>query len=85
LLGAIPSDATDGHKLRQIRGTTPSLINLKPGCAFSNRCPLVVERCQSTTPTLSSTDGAGHLAACHRSSELVTMDTSNLFSVEAAS
>jgi peptide/nickel transport system ATP-binding protein len=82
LLGAIPSDATDGDKLRQIRGTTPSLINLKPGCAFSNRCPLVVDKCRDVTPQLVATDGEAHRAACHRSDELVTMDTSVLFAVD---
>jgi peptide/nickel transport system ATP-binding protein len=82
LLGAIPSDATDGDKLRQIRGTTPSLINLKPGCAFSNRCPLVVDKCRDVTPQLAATDGDAHRASCHRSDELVTMDTSVLFAVD---
>jgi peptide/nickel transport system ATP-binding protein len=85
LLGAIPRESEERHKLRQIRGTTPSLINMKPGCAFSGRCPLVIDRCRTETPTLSATDGVGHLAACHRSSDLIGMDTSELFAAEAAS
>jgi peptide/nickel transport system ATP-binding protein len=84
LLGAIPRDTTEGQPLQQIRGTTPSLINLKPGCAFSNRCPMVAEHCLSDTPALTHTDGEGHLAACHRSSDLVGVDTSALFAVEAS-
>ena len=42
LLGAIPRAGAAG-RLNQIKGTTPSLINLKPGCKFSGRCPLVVD------------------------------------------
>jgi oligopeptide/dipeptide ABC transporter ATP-binding protein len=84
LLGAIPRESEERHKLRQIRGTTPSLINMKPGCAFSGRCPLVIDRCRVETPTLNPTDGVDHLSACHRSDDLIGMDTSALFSAEAA-
>ena len=82
LLGAIPSLAGKGHKLNQIKGSTPSLIKLKPGCPFSNRCPLVAERCLAEEPMLGPTDGEGHLAACHRWRDLVGKDGRLLFREE---
>ena len=82
LLGAIPSEASDGQKLRQIRGATPSLIQMKPGCAFSSRCPVAFDRCLSETPVLEATDDVGHLAACHRRNELDPASVRALFSPE---
>ncbi|MDO8389989.1 MAG: ABC transporter ATP-binding protein [Actinomycetota bacterium] len=82
LLGAIPSEASDGKKLRQIRGTTPSLINMKPGCPFSPRCPLVQDRCLTQTPTLEAVDNPAHLAACHRRAEIESIDVRALFAPE---
>jgi peptide/nickel transport system ATP-binding protein len=79
LLGAIPSEATDGKRLRQIPGTTPSLINLKPGCAFSGRCPLVVDRCRVETPTLVETDQHGHLSSCHRWHDVASMPLESVY------
>ena len=83
LLGAIPAEGTEGQKLRQIRGTTPSLINMKPGCAFSSRCPLVIDRCRTDTPALHEVAGIGHSAACHRRDEIEGIDVRALFSPEA--
>jgi peptide/nickel transport system ATP-binding protein len=39
LIGSVPSRNRRGEKLRQIPGTTPSLLSLPPGCAFRTRCP----------------------------------------------
>jgi peptide/nickel transport system ATP-binding protein len=39
LLGSLPSQSRPGRDLVQIPGTTPSLIDLPPGCAFAPRCP----------------------------------------------
>ncbi|MBK9972794.1 MAG: ABC transporter ATP-binding protein [Ilumatobacteraceae bacterium] len=82
LLGAIPSEASDGQKLRQIKGATPSLIQMKPGCAFSSRCPLAFDRCLTETPVLEATDDEGHLAACHLRNELDPVSVRALFSPE---
>ena len=82
LLGAIPSLTGDGHKLNQIKGSTPSLIRLRPGCPFSNRCPLVADQCLAQEPPLGPTDGDGHSAACHRWRELVGKDGRLLFREE---
>ncbi len=84
LLGAIPNDASDGQKLRQIKGTTPSLINMKPGCPFSGRCPMVIDRCLTETPVLDSLDTPEHVAACHRQAEVLTTDVQSLFAPEVA-
>ena len=84
LLGAIPRVTTDGQRLNQIKGSTPSLINVKPGCPFSPRCPIAGDRCRTETPRLAATDEPGHLAACWKWSELVGVDASALFLREPA-
>jgi peptide/nickel transport system ATP-binding protein len=83
LLGAIPRVGTAGERLNQIKGTTPSLINLKPGCKFSSRCPLVIDICRDVEPSLLPTDQPTHLAACHRWQDLIGIDASALFLQEA--
>ncbi|WP_339763263.1 ABC transporter ATP-binding protein [uncultured Hoeflea sp.] len=45
LIDSVPSHATRGRRLHQIRGMTPSLLNLSPGCAFSNRCDKATPEC----------------------------------------
>jgi glutathione transport system ATP-binding protein len=82
LLGAIPSETSDGKLLRQIKGTTPSLINMKPGCPFSARCPIVIARCLTETPTLEPIAGTAHTAACHRRDEIDSIDVRALFAPE---
>jgi peptide/nickel transport system ATP-binding protein len=83
LLGAIPVVGSDGKKLNQIKGTTPSLINMRPGCPFSTRCPLVIDVCRAETPLLKQTDNVVHLAACHRWADLVGIDAPALFLEDA--
>ena len=39
LIASIPSRNQRGRPLKQIPGMTPSLLRLKPGCAFRDRCP----------------------------------------------
>jgi peptide/nickel transport system ATP-binding protein len=82
LLGAIPSETSDGKLLHQIKGTTPSLINMKPGCAFSSRCPIVIDRCRVETPNLEPMADPAHLAACHRRDEVASIDVRSLFAPE---
>ena len=38
LLGSLPAHAKPGEALVQIPGSTPSLIDIGPGCAFAPRC-----------------------------------------------
>jgi peptide/nickel transport system ATP-binding protein len=45
LLGSVPGHNTRGHRLYQIPGMTPSLLNLPQGCAFQTRCPKADDKC----------------------------------------
>ncbi|ARD84567.1 hypothetical protein FAD_0657 [Ferroplasma acidiphilum] len=38
-------------------GDVPSLINVPPGCKFSNRCPKVMDICKKTEPEFRDVDG----------------------------
>lgn len=64
LIGSVPSRNRRGIPLQQIPGMTPSLLNLPPGCAFSERCPRVVELC-STAPDVSQPEGSRRMIRCH--------------------
>ncbi len=71
LLGSIPRmDVEEKEPLIPIEGTPPSLVNLPVGCPFEPRCPIAVEQCRTTEPSLDSTDRPEHFAACHRSLEI---------------
>ena len=79
LLGAIPHADSAGTRLNQIKGSTPSPINMPRGCPFAPRCPLAIDICRREAPPLAPTDVPDHLAACHRWPELVDRDVSSLF------
>ncbi|MEU9833889.1 ABC transporter ATP-binding protein [Streptosporangium sp. NPDC048047] len=79
LLGSIPSLETSGSRLRPIKGTPPSLINLPTGCPFSPRCPLADEVCRTTEPELAETDSGGHFAACHHWDRLAAVEDPTVF------
>lgn len=53
LIDSLPATAQPGKPLRQIRGTTPSLLSLGEGCPFKPRCDYASDRCE-TTPALSA-------------------------------
>ena len=66
LLRSLPRlDSDDQADLPTIPGQPPDLQDLGRGCAFSERCPLVDERCLTDRPLLRpiATD---HSKACHR-------------------
>ena len=65
LIDSVPSRNPRGQPLRQIRGMTPSLLELPPGCAFRTRCDRASERCLAEPP-LESFDrfGIGRAARC---------------------
>jgi peptide/nickel transport system ATP-binding protein len=55
LLASIPTlgKGVGGRKrLQAIPGLVPSLLDLPPGCRFSDRCPLVVPECRAVEPEL---------------------------------
>jgi oligopeptide/dipeptide ABC transporter ATP-binding protein len=61
LLASIP----DNKELEIIlKGELPSPADPPPGCPFSTRCPMAVERCRQDLPSLELVS-SGHLAACH--------------------
>jgi len=47
LLGSVPGHNTRGHRLYQIPGMAPSLLNLPEGCAFQARCPRADDACNA--------------------------------------
>jgi oligopeptide/dipeptide ABC transporter ATP-binding protein len=48
----------------EIGGEVPTPVDIKPGCRFANRCPLVFDRCRVETPQL-LTQSDGTKVACH--------------------
>jgi peptide/nickel transport system ATP-binding protein len=74
LLGSIPRVNRGGdHRLKSIRGTPPSLINLPNGCPFQPRCDYqqYVEghSCKSEVPELLQIGTGGHRVRCHIETE----------------
>ncbi len=63
LLESVPSNNEPGQRLKQIRGTMPSLLDLGEGCAFRSRCERASPACEISPPmrSFSST----HHAWCH--------------------
>ena len=68
LIRSIPrvdAKATGRTRLEQIPGSVPNLLELPPGCRFSNRCPLVIPECHAAEPALRFV-ADDHKAACIR-------------------
>lgn len=51
LIASAPSRNPRGQTLRQIPGSTPSLLNLPSGCAFRDRCAHATVTCAETPET----------------------------------
>ncbi|MGL5114818.1 MAG: ABC transporter ATP-binding protein [Beijerinckiaceae bacterium] len=62
LLDSLPSRAAPGQDLVQIPGSTPSLSNLPPGCAFAPRCAHASAACTVQPPRVAS---ATRAVRCH--------------------
>jgi peptide/nickel transport system ATP-binding protein len=62
LLDSLPSRATPGVPLRQIPGSTPSLLRLPEGCPFQPRCSRATEACRIMPEP---TGDATRQARCH--------------------
>jgi peptide/nickel transport system ATP-binding protein len=65
LLRSMPGAAGRRARLEAVPGTVPDLLHLPSGCAFRDRCPLVVEACAARVPPLEE-KAARHRAACIR-------------------
>ena len=57
LIGSVPSRNKRGEKLRQIPGTTPSLLSLPDGCAFRMRCAQADAACEQEPAAVPQPDG----------------------------
>jgi peptide/nickel transport system ATP-binding protein len=72
LLGSMPRiDEARAERLKPIRGTPPSLINVPAGCAFHPRCNyagLTGGRSETEVPRLRELE-PGHVVACHLTAE----------------
>ena len=65
----IPDPVLERSRKREmLEGEPPSPLNPPPGCAFSARCPHVIDRCRRETPQLRSVGQA--MVACHRAEEI---------------
>jgi peptide/nickel transport system ATP-binding protein len=66
LLSAIPRPDPE-QRVERLRlvGGVPSAIDPPSGCRLHPRCPVVMERCSVTVPSLEDR-GGGHLVACFR-------------------
>jgi oligopeptide transport system ATP-binding protein len=65
LLASMPRlDETEATRLATIPGQPPNLQRLPPGCAFSDRCAHVFERCRAERPALLPF-AADRMKACH--------------------
>ncbi len=84
LLGSLPRMDRPSERLTPITGAPPSVMNMPPGCPFSPRCPLAVQVCEDVEPELEPTTGPGHLAACHRSDELIGRTPGEVFETAVA-
>ncbi|MEW9920245.1 ABC transporter ATP-binding protein [Marimonas sp. MJW-29] len=58
LIASLPAMTEPGTPLAQIRGTTPSLLSLPPGCPFAPRCDRATGACGSE-PEMTERDGRG--------------------------
>jgi len=65
LLHSLPRpDLQKKHRLYNIPGTVPSIINLPPGCKFSNRCAEAIPVCSEFEPDLKQVQ-PGRWVRCH--------------------
>jgi oligopeptide transport system ATP-binding protein len=70
LLQAVPRLDRDDGELRAIPGDPPNMLGIPPGCPFSPRCRMAVERCAAERPALTRF-APERLRACHRDVEAV--------------
>jgi len=62
----LPPDPQATVTRHVLEGEIPSPIDLPPGCLFSTRCPLAVDRCRREGPDMLTVGDASHRAACLR-------------------
>ncbi|MGD9531239.1 ABC transporter ATP-binding protein [Pseudonocardia sp.] len=67
LLDSVPTIGQGRHRLRQIDGQPPDLLDLPPGCPFAARCPVRMDVCDRVYPERTVL-GAGESVRCWRES-----------------
>jgi peptide/nickel transport system ATP-binding protein len=79
LLGSLPRLDADVHRLTQIQGQPPSLLNPPRGCRFHPRCPYVMEICKTTEPDLLPVShDRDHVQRCHLDEETKDREAAKL-------
>ncbi len=73
LIESIPSRNLRGKPLNQIPGMTPSLLKLKPGCAFRDRCARADAAC-GAAPDITRPSPARTLRCFHPATAPLTKD-----------
>ncbi|WP_157019093.1 ABC transporter ATP-binding protein [Mesorhizobium xinjiangense] len=64
LIGSVPQGRAHGRPLQQIRGMTPSLLDLPSGCTFRPRCSRADEACLAV-PALDTLPGERRVRCVH--------------------
>ena len=65
LLESTPARDKRGTQLHTITGRVPKATEYNDGCRFADRCPKVMDGCESIAPTLHAVNGGEHNVACH--------------------
>lgn len=68
----VPEELEKRAPLVALAGEMPSPLSPPSGCPYHPRCPLAMDRCKEEKPLLRTVSG-GHMAACHKAGEAVTM------------
>ncbi len=65
LLESTPARDKRGTQLHTIAGRVPKATDYNDGCRFADRCPKVMDGCETILPTLHAVNGSEHNVACH--------------------
>ena len=66
LIDAVPAPDPEDDKMGNhgaLAGEIPSPLNPPSGCVFHTRCPIAMDQCRTTLPSLTGL-GGHHAAAC---------------------
>jgi oligopeptide/dipeptide ABC transporter ATP-binding protein len=64
LLDSVPRPDPERERKPALAGEIPSILSPPPGCTFSARCPLAMERCRIEPPIPREVE-PGRMVACH--------------------
>ena len=65
LFESTPARDKRGTELHTITGRVPKATEYNDGCRFADRCPKVMDGCDTIVPTLHAVNGSEHNIACH--------------------